>query len=82
LTRSACRRPAPGQRADFLRGRLGRDADGALVATAFARQDSAMMKLLAEADALILRAPHAPALAAGAMVEVIRLDTLGLAAGI
>jgi len=30
------------------------------------------------ADALVLRAPHAPALAAGAEVTVIRLDTLGI----
>ena len=66
------------RRADFLRGRLSRDADGALVATAFPRQDSALVKLLAEADALILRPPHAPAAEAGAMVEVIRLDTLGV----
>ncbi len=65
-------------RADFLRGRLTLGPDGGLIATAFARQDSAMMKLLADADALILRAPHAPALDAGAEVEAIRLDTLGL----
>jgi molybdopterin molybdotransferase len=37
-----------------------------------------MLSLLARADALILRAPHAPALAEGDEVEVIRLDTLGL----
>ncbi|MBV9755850.1 MAG: molybdopterin molybdotransferase MoeA, partial [Alphaproteobacteria bacterium] len=64
-------------RADFLRGRLQRDESGELVVTAFEKQDSAMLKLLADADALILRAPHAPALGAGAAVEVIRLDTLG-----
>jgi molybdopterin molybdotransferase len=65
-------------RADFLRGRLTRNEDGELIATAFERQDSAMLKLLADANVLILRAPHAPALEAGAMVEVIRLDALGL----
>jgi molybdopterin molybdotransferase len=65
-------------RADFLRGRLTRSDTGELIATAFERQDSAMMKLLADADALILRAPHAPALEAGAAVQVIRLDMLGL----
>ena len=64
-------------RADFLRGRLQRDESGELVVTAFEKQDSAMLKLLADSDALILRAPHAPALGAGAAVEVIRLDTLG-----
>ena len=65
-------------RADFLRARLVRDTDGELVATAFERQDSAMLKLLADSDALILRAPHAPPAEAGSAVEVIRLDTLGL----
>jgi len=66
------------KRADHLRASLAQDGNGALVATAFARQDSSMLRLMAQADALILRPPHAPALAAGAMVPVIRLDALGL----
>jgi molybdopterin molybdotransferase len=37
-----------------------------------------MLKTMARADALLLRAPHAPALAAGAVVEVIVLSELGL----
>ncbi len=37
-----------------------------------------MLRRLAQADALILRAPHAPALPEGATVEVIRLDSLGI----
>ena len=65
-------------RADHLRATLALRADGTLVATAFTRQDSAMLLLLAQADALILRPPHAPALPEGAGVPVIRLDTLGL----
>jgi molybdopterin molybdotransferase len=65
-------------RADHLRATLTIAAGGLLVATPFARQDSGMLSLLARADALILRAPHAPALAEGDEVEVIRLDTLGL----
>jgi molybdopterin molybdotransferase len=65
-------------RADHLRARLERGADGAVVATAFSRQDSAMLRLLTLADALILRPPHAPALPAGAEVPIIRLDLLGL----
>jgi molybdopterin molybdotransferase len=64
-------------RADFLRGRLHRDEAGNLIATAFEKQDSAMLKLLANAEALILRDPHAPAIGAGATVEVIRLDAFG-----
>jgi len=49
-----------------------------LVATPFPVQDSAMLRRLALADALILRAPHAPALPAGAEVPIIRLDSLGI----
>ena len=70
--------PANDRRADHLRAQLSRDDSGGLVATAFARQDSSMLRLMSQADALILRPPHAPALAAGDMVPVIPLDTLGL----
>lgn len=66
------------RRADHMRASLATDDDGGLVATAFARQDSSMLRVLAGADALILRAPHAPALETGASVRVIRLDALGL----
>jgi molybdopterin molybdotransferase len=65
-------------RADHLRASLREMADGTLVATPFPRQDSAMLRAFAEADALVLRAPHAPALPEGASVPVLRLDTLGL----
>ena len=36
------------------------------------RQDSAMLATLARADALVVRPPHAPAQAAGTLVEVVR----------
>jgi molybdopterin molybdotransferase len=65
-------------RADHLRATLHTDDAGQLVATPFPVQDSAMLKRLAHADALILRAPHAPALPAGAPIAMIRLDTLGI----
>ena len=65
-------------RADHLRARLTLDAAGTPIATAFTRQDSAMLRLLAESDALILRPPHAPAAKSGDIIPVIRLDTLGL----
>jgi molybdopterin molybdotransferase len=64
-------------RADHLRARLARGAAGEWVATPFERQDSSLQSLLAQSHALIVRAPHAPALEAGAMVEVIRLDLGG-----
>lgn len=66
------------RRYDHLRAALGRDAEGRLVATPFPTQDSSMLKTLARADALILRAPHAPALPEGAPVEVIPLADLGI----
>lgn len=66
------------RRADHLRATLSTDSDGRLVATPFPVQDSAMLRRLALADALILRAPHAPALPQGAEVPIIRLDSLGL----
>ncbi len=65
-------------RADHLRATLAADAAGGLVATAFGHQDSSLLRLLAGAGCLILRPPHAPALPAGAVVPVLRLDTLGL----
>jgi molybdopterin molybdotransferase len=67
------------RRQDFLRARLEEAAEeGPPVATPFPVQDSSMLATLARADALILRAPHAPALPAGAPVEVIVLGELGL----
>jgi molybdopterin molybdotransferase len=66
------------RRADHLRAALTTDTTGRFVVTPFPVQDSGMLRRLALADALILRAPHAPALPAGAEVAVIRLDSLGL----
>ncbi len=65
-------------RADHLRAMLSTDPAGTLVATPFDRQDSSLQHLLARAGCLILRAPHAPAVQAGAMVDVLRLDVGGL----
>ena len=70
--------PANDHRADHLRARLEQGADGVPVATAFSRQDSGMLRLLVESDALILRAPHAPPASAGERVRVIRLDAIGI----
>ncbi len=66
------------RRFDFLRAVLERNQDGALLAEAFAVQDSAMQASLARADALILRPPHAPAVEAGGVVEILRFERLGL----
>ena len=66
------------RRADHLRSTLTRDTAGRLVATPFPVQDSSMLRRLALSDALVLRAPNAPALPEGAEVAVIRLDSLGI----
>jgi molybdopterin molybdotransferase len=60
-------------RADHLRAKLSCDSEG-LLATPFDRQDSSLLRLLTEADGLVLRSPHAPEAPAGAAVDVIRLD--------
>jgi molybdopterin molybdotransferase len=64
-------------RADFLRASLTRGPEGGLTATPFERQDSALQSVLAQAGALIPRPVHAPALAAGAAIPIIRLDIAG-----
>ncbi len=72
--RLGCDLPAGDRRQDYLRARLERDADGRAVATPFAAQDSAMLSVLAAADCLVIRPPHAPAARAGDPVEIIPLD--------
>ena len=66
------------QRADHLRATVTTGPAGRIVVTPFPVQDSAMLRRLAHADALVQRAPHAPALPEGAEVGIIRLDSLGL----
>jgi molybdopterin molybdotransferase len=65
-------------RADHLRATVSIDQSGRIVVTPFPVQDSAMLRRLAHADALILREPHAPAASKGAEVGIIRLGSLGL----
>jgi molybdopterin molybdotransferase len=71
--------PENDRRFDFLRARL-EPAEGGVepVALPFPVQDSSMLKTLARADALVLRPPHAPAAAAGDVVEAIPLAPLGV----
>ena len=64
-------------RQDYLRATLARGADGALIATPFALQDSSLVKLLARADALVIRAPDALAAMAGQACRVVRLAPFG-----
>ncbi|MER8701852.1 gephyrin-like molybdotransferase Glp [Mesorhizobium sp. M1227] len=64
--------PANDLRQDYLRAVVIDDA-GTLVATPFGIQDSSMLKMLADADGLIVRAPFAPAAAAGSPCDVLML---------
>lgn len=61
-------------RADHIRATLHRDGDGMWRVAPLGRQDSAMIANLARADALLVRAPFAPAAKAGEIVDVIPLD--------
>jgi molybdopterin molybdotransferase len=78
MARAGAALAANDMRFDHLRASLAVDEDGVRVATPAAIQDSSMLATLARADALILRAPHAPALPAGAAVEVVVLAELGI----
>jgi molybdopterin molybdotransferase len=60
-------------REDYLRARLETRSDGALIATPVDHQDSSLLGNLAAARALVIRAPFAPAAAAGAVCDMLRL---------
>lgn len=64
--------PQNDMRQDYLRASVAVDPDGRRRATPFTRQDSSMLRLLADAQALIVRAPHAPAAAAGEPCRILR----------
>lgn len=78
VRRAVCTTPLPAndKRLDHLRATLERGETWRV--TPAPVQDSSMMRTFARADALILRAPHAPPLEAGAAVEVIDLAALGV----
>ena len=63
------------QREDYLRARLERRADGTLIATPVNHQDSSLLGNLAASQALVIRAPFAPAAAAGSACDILRLPT-------
>ncbi|MFD1331410.1 molybdopterin molybdotransferase MoeA, partial [Methylopila musalis] len=65
--------PANDHREDYMRAALHVGGDGVTVATAFPRQDSSMLRPLAEAEGLLIRPPHAPAARAGDPCVVLEL---------
>jgi molybdopterin molybdotransferase len=66
--------PANDTRQDYVRARLVTNAEGQKVATPFSPQDSAMLSLIARADCLIVRKPHASAAKAGDAIDIIPLS--------
>jgi molybdopterin molybdotransferase len=66
--------PANDHRQEYMRATLSTDAAGLPLLTPFPEQDSSLARILAAADALVIRAPHAPAIAAGAECYFLRLD--------
>ena len=68
-----CDLAANDMREDYLRAKIAEDENGNLIATPFARQDSSMLTLLATADGLVVRAPHAPPAKAGDSVQFVEL---------
>lgn len=66
--------PANGPRQHYMRATTARDADGTLTVTPAASQDSSLLSLLSQADALIVRPPHAPEVDTGAEVTILLLD--------
>ena len=70
--------PHNGARQDYVRASLARSEDGVAVATPFALQDSSLVKVMAEADGLVVRPPHAPAARAGDSCRIIAFDAMGV----
>jgi len=66
--------PANDGRQDYLRARLDTAPDRLPVVHPENRQDSSMLSVLGQAEALLIRAPHAPATPAGAPCLILRLD--------
>ncbi|PZR30536.1 gephyrin-like molybdotransferase Glp [Caulobacter segnis] len=64
---------ATGPREHWMRARLAVDAEGRLTAQAFPDQDSSLIGVFSQADALLRRRPGAPAAQAGEVVEVLPL---------
>jgi molybdopterin molybdotransferase len=65
--------PENDERADYLRARLSRSPRGQLVATPFPVQDSSMTHVLAQADSLVIREPHAAKAPAGSPCVILKL---------
>jgi len=70
--------PRNGPRQDYMRCSLAWDADGVLAATPAELQDSSLVKVMARAEGLIVRAPRAGAAKAGDPCRIIAFEGLGV----
>lgn len=66
--------PANDQRQDYVRATLEVAADGSRHVAPFSVQDSSMQRTMQQAQALIIRPPHAPAAELGAVVPILLID--------
>ncbi len=66
--------PANDIREDYLRSRVEWSEEGTATVFPFKRQDSSMLAILSQADALAVRAPHAPPAKAGEAITILPLD--------
>jgi molybdopterin molybdotransferase len=66
--------PANGPRQHYMRAVLTMRENAVPVVTPAGNQDSSLLAPMAEANALIVRPPNAPAQPAGSTVQVLRLD--------
>ena len=62
------------RREDYVRARLHQDDERGYIVEPFEVQDSSMMSIYADANALIVRTPDAPAASLGEAVTVLPLD--------
>jgi len=65
--------PENDQRQDYLRARMTIDETGQFWVTPFNKQDSGLLKNLADADVLVMRPPHAPASEIGAIMRILMI---------
>ena len=66
-----CDLPANDLREDYLRATASRTPDGVMTVHPFELQDSSVLSLLARADCLVIRPPHAPSAPAGTPVTAL-----------
>jgi molybdopterin molybdotransferase len=73
--RLGCDLPANGPREHYMRSDLRPGQDFPEI-TPYGSQDSSLLTVLSEANALLVRAPHDPARAAGEIVDYMPLTPL------